>query len=401
MSQPQPEDEPISPGYIPIDPSFIDRNSPLSSNLMEDLRSNEELTDDRISELMRQFSSGFSEQYPTPGPSLYMGSLDNALTMSVYNQSNAQPLILFLYHGRTVSTNVFCRQVLCAKDITDYIEKNFIVWAWDRTNDVNYQKLLAIVGKHLGKPIKEQIASLPTESFPALICLAYNNAEIQITNVIQGCVPHCDALESLKEARDRFDYRIETPNSAGPLWKLSINEVWQMEPSVLHPIEKSSEEFERVAGAYARQKEHVVEIGKVENSSWLLQYNDKEKFIRERKNHGQIEEYLLYPCSQTSAQYILTYGFNNDHKVRTHHHGWHFQSPESYRRNYLSSDVGNGSPNPNALLVCRVLVGQTWYKDETIRPNPLACDSVTDGSGTYILDSNRNILPVYYVKYGL
>ncbi|CAF0948599.1 unnamed protein product [Adineta ricciae] len=376
MSQPHPEDEPISPDSIQIDPSFIYRDLSLPSNLMEDLRSNEELTDDRISKLMQQFLSGFSEQYSNFGPSLYMGSLDNALTKSVYNQSSAQPLILFLYHGRTMFTNFFCRQVLCANDITDYIEKNFIVWAWDRTNDVNYQKLLAIVNRHLGDEIKEQIASLPTEKFPALICLAYNNAEIQITNVIQGCASHCDALESLKEARDRFDCRIETPHSPGPLWKLSINEVWQMKPSVLHPIEKLSEEFERVAGTYARQKEHVVEISKVENPPWLFQYNGEERSIRERGNHGQIEEYLLYPCSQTSAQYILTYGFNNDHKV-------------------------NGSSNPNALLVCRVLIGQTRHRDETTRANPFAYDSVTDGSGTYILDSSRKILPIYYIKYGL
>ncbi len=57
--------------------------------LVPNLDSDEELSDDRISELMVQFVSEFTERYPTSGPPLYMGSLDQALKHSLYNQKDA------------------------------------------------------------------------------------------------------------------------------------------------------------------------------------------------------------------------------------------------------------------------------------------------------------------------
>jgi hypothetical protein len=64
---------------------------------VKDLHPNEELSDDCISELMQQFVKGFSERYPASGPALFMGSLHQALTHSLYNQPNV--CILLLLNG--------------------------------------------------------------------------------------------------------------------------------------------------------------------------------------------------------------------------------------------------------------------------------------------------------------
>ncbi|UJR18982.1 hypothetical protein I4U23_022111 [Adineta vaga] len=281
MSNLQEEDECISPDYMPIHLSFIDPSPPHSLNLMEDLRADEELSDNRISELMQQFLSEFTEQYPTSGPPLYMGSIDQALLHSLYNYNNVQPLILFLYNGQSVHTNL----------------------------------LLEMVQKHLGDQIKQTIASASshTVKFSILICLAYNNGRIEITNTIHDCVSPHDTLVSLKEARDRFDSRIETPHSANLLWIPTTNEVWSMASSVSQPVEESSEEFERVSQRYARQREDVIEIHEVENSSWSSQYRDHKEVIHNLRHDDQIEKILVYPCSQVRALHILQHGFNNDH----------------------------------------------------------------------------------------
>ncbi len=55
---------------------------------MPDLLPDEELSDDRILKALEQFLAEFTERYPTSGPPLYMGSLDQALTHSLYNQKN-------------------------------------------------------------------------------------------------------------------------------------------------------------------------------------------------------------------------------------------------------------------------------------------------------------------------
>ena len=148
-----------------------------------------------------------------------------------------------------------------------------------------------------------------------LVCLVYNNGRVEVTDTIQGHVSHDLTLNLLKQARDRFDCRIETPHTANPLWQPVTNENWSMSPSVLQPIERTSEEFEKIATKFARQIEHVIEINKVENSSWLSKYSNQRKAIKDRRHLGdEIEQILVFPCAQVRAEHILQYGFINDDK---------------------------------------------------------------------------------------
>jgi len=271
-----------------------------------------------------------------------------------------------------------------------------------------------MIQTNFGKEITDTIASLSIENFPMLICLSYNDGRVEITEIIQGNLSHDDTLKSLKEARYKFDRRIETPHIVASVEPLVKNENWSMIASILKRIENSSEEFESIAETYARRKEHVVEINKIENSSWSSQYDNRKAAISKTQSNDLIEEILVYPCSQVCAQHILQYGFNNDHKgicillpviafsfsfelVRTFGHGLHLQLPHAYQRNYATSDSANG--HLNALLVCYVLVGQTCHKDNIITTDPHSYNSTTDGLGTYIVNGNQHILPIYYIKY--
>ena len=55
---------------------------------MSEIYPDEQLSDDRISELMQEFVREFTERYPTSGPTLCMSSLGQALSNSLYNQTN-------------------------------------------------------------------------------------------------------------------------------------------------------------------------------------------------------------------------------------------------------------------------------------------------------------------------
>jgi hypothetical protein len=51
------------------------------------------------------------------------------------------------------------------------------------------------------------------------------------------------------------------------------------------------------------------------------------------------------------------------------------------------------------MLVCSVLVGRTCLANWTIETCPDEYDSTTDGLNTYIVYSNRSILPKYCIRY--
>jgi len=60
---------------------------------VENLQPDEELSNQRISELMHQFTTNFNERYRLLGPALLIGSLDAALTESLYKGRDVRILL--------------------------------------------------------------------------------------------------------------------------------------------------------------------------------------------------------------------------------------------------------------------------------------------------------------------
>jgi hypothetical protein len=175
-------------------------------------------------------------------------------------------------------------------------------------------RLLGMLHTHLGNEVKEIVASSPIDVHPMLICLIYNNGQVEVTNVIQGSVSNNDTLTLLRQARELFDRRIEIPDPTDYHLKPVSNEGWSMSSSVLKSIEITSEEFKRIANEFVGQSRRFIQIDKIENSFWLFQYLSQKKDIYNHCNHDQIEQLLIFPCSQASAVHILHNGFNDDHK---------------------------------------------------------------------------------------
>ncbi|CAF4314390.1 unnamed protein product, partial [Rotaria sordida] len=69
-----------------------------------------------------------------------MGPLDEAMNHSLFDRAERRPLLLYLHRNNTPSTHLFCKNVLCNSEIINYIESNYLVWAWDCTRDANYQR---------------------------------------------------------------------------------------------------------------------------------------------------------------------------------------------------------------------------------------------------------------------
>jgi hypothetical protein len=167
---------------------------------------------------------------------------------------------------------------------------------------------------HLGNKVEETVTLSPINEYPMLICVMFNNGGVEIANTIKGNVSHDDTLDFLVEARYKFDCRIETPHPGNRLCQPVLNDVWSMSSSVLKPIERTSEEFERIASQFVGQTEQVIQIDKIENLSWFSQYLDQKRDIPNHCLNNQFEQILVFRCSQVSAEHILQYGFNNDHK---------------------------------------------------------------------------------------
>ena len=52
---------------------------------------------------------------------------------------------VYIHNERSIQSNIFCTQILCAKSINEFLQTNCIAWGFDITNLNNKQLLFSQV----------------------------------------------------------------------------------------------------------------------------------------------------------------------------------------------------------------------------------------------------------------
>ncbi|CAF4001642.1 unnamed protein product [Rotaria sp. Silwood1] len=102
--------------------------------LMPELRFEQEISENDIQAAIQKFAQNFAQVYPSSGPALYMGTLNEAMNHSLFD------FIEVDFQTLTAATHVFCKNVLCNSEVINYLDKNYLVWPWYCTKDANYQR---------------------------------------------------------------------------------------------------------------------------------------------------------------------------------------------------------------------------------------------------------------------
>ena len=164
-----------------------------------------------------------------------------------------KPLLIYLHHDRSILSNIFCSQLLCAESVVNLLSANFISWAWDLTgkqqkealvlllavvymcvgggmyartycvfsrlstamqvssslpllalfydkkNGKVYElflilfRLLQMVKSAFGEEIAESVESVKSDNLPVILIVCKMDGKVEVQNIIQG---HTD-LETL------------------------------------------------------------------------------------------------------------------------------------------------------------------------------------------------------------
>jgi len=77
---------------------------------------------------------GIYYRYGSVHPIFFIGSLADAIKEATsVPAAQRKPLLIYLHHDRSILSNVFCSQLLCAESIVNYLSQNFVSWGWDLT----------------------------------------------------------------------------------------------------------------------------------------------------------------------------------------------------------------------------------------------------------------------------
>ena len=61
------------------------------------------------------------------------------------NADTRKPLLIYLHHDRSILSNIFCSQLLCAESVVNLLSANFISWAWDLTGKQQKEALVLLL----------------------------------------------------------------------------------------------------------------------------------------------------------------------------------------------------------------------------------------------------------------
>ncbi|CAF1374925.1 unnamed protein product [Rotaria sordida] len=100
--------------------------------------------------------------------------LEIALHESLFNYENPRSLVMYLHHERSIGTHLFCSNILPNSNIVEYLNKNFVVWVYDRTDDVDYKSLQTTIQQCIGDSIVQELSLFNIDDYPLLICLSFH-----------------------------------------------------------------------------------------------------------------------------------------------------------------------------------------------------------------------------------
>ncbi|CAF2798443.1 unnamed protein product [Rotaria sp. Silwood2] len=273
-------------------------------------------TPDSLPKELIQPERDVTSSYSALVPPFYNGSLEQPLQHSLFAYQTSRLLALYLQHDESSAMSTVCEGALCSEATIKYLLEHFIVWPWNRTSDVNYAQLLANVSKHLGEGVATIIDSLSINSYPLLVCLSFNQGQINVDTIIDGTVSDSEAFSQLLEICEKMNSQLEFPDTTGlPTSAVSI-ENWSMPASNLTHVSEQSEEFQRVARDFRIGEvgsSTIIRIDRIENLTWLVQYFNEKKIIDDRLGRTDTELLLFHGCPYLAAEQILQQGF--DHRL--------------------------------------------------------------------------------------
>lgn len=107
---------------------------------------------------------------------------------------------------------------------------------------MNIFRLLTILCTHVGEEIAAITDSTPTDMYPLLICLSFDNNQIKVESVIQGMMSNSEVLGHLIQARDTFNVQNQSLIPTNYSSTNSTTENWTVPPSTLTEVVEQSNE---------------------------------------------------------------------------------------------------------------------------------------------------------------
>lgn len=161
-----------------------------------------------------QFVDNYIQRFGEPHPVFFRGSLDDALKEACHKPAKDRKLLaIYLHHGESILTNVFCDHLMKHDSVIQTLIQNFILYGWDLTFDSNKNLLLSSVSACVGNTASMTVRNIPLDKLPAILIIGKSRlsgrSTCEVLSVIHGNVGLDDLFSRLIEAVEMYSEHIQ------------------------------------------------------------------------------------------------------------------------------------------------------------------------------------------------
>ncbi|KAH8327222.1 hypothetical protein KR074_007524 [Drosophila pseudoananassae] len=169
-------------------------------------------TDDEMSG-SAQFVDNYVARYGEPCPYFFVGSLESALQMACYKPAKERKLLaIYLHHGKSILTNVFCDQLMKNETIIQTFMEKFVLYGWDLTFESNKDMFLSSLTACISSNASLMARNIGLDKLPAIMLVGKSRelgSGCGVLSVIPGNIDLDDLLTRLIGTCERFEEQLQ------------------------------------------------------------------------------------------------------------------------------------------------------------------------------------------------
>uniref|UniRef100_A0A1B0FPV9 UBX domain-containing protein n=1 Tax=Glossina morsitans morsitans TaxID=37546 RepID=A0A1B0FPV9_GLOMM len=161
-----------------------------------------------------EFLDNYKQRFGEPHPIFFSGSLEDALKEACHKPARERKLLaIYLHHGESILTNVFCDRLMKHESILQTFAENFIVYGWDLTHESNKHLLLSSVTGCISNTASLTVRNISIDKLPSILIIGKSRlsgrTSCEVLSVIHGNVGLDDLMSRLLESVEMYNEHLQ------------------------------------------------------------------------------------------------------------------------------------------------------------------------------------------------
>ncbi|XP_030557831.1 FAS-associated factor 1 isoform X2 [Drosophila novamexicana] len=161
-----------------------------------------------------QFVDNYIQRFGEPHPDFYVGSLESALRLACHKPAKERKLLaIYLHHGESILTNVFCDHLMKDEAIIQTFRENFVLYGWDMTYESNKDMFLSSLTACINSNASLTARNIKLDKLPAIMLVGKSRLmgrqTCEVLSVIHGNIGLVDLQSRLIETTVMYEEQLQ------------------------------------------------------------------------------------------------------------------------------------------------------------------------------------------------